>query len=219
MSRIASLLNRPEALLFDLVVDSVALPRPPAPQPRDARVRFPPLAFHRAIPPPAAPPLRPEGYLISPVELGFIPVGHWLPGVTTLASAIADFFTARSSRILRFECKLWNALALTRADPALYRFVGVAWVSRSVLKVNREVFGRFINVTRPAAALYNNQGSFATHGFRELAKAEVGREVREEELADVEESVVRLFQHLTPLFNAYSRPEEVMACRYVQSSW
>jgi hypothetical protein len=38
-------------------------------------------------------------------------------------------------------------------------------------------------------------------------------EVREEELA-----VVRLFQHLTPLFNAYSRPEEVMACRYVQSS-
>jgi hypothetical protein len=142
-----------------------------------------------------------------------------MPGVMKLTSAISDFFSARSSRILRFECKLWNALTLTRADPALYRYIGVAWITRDILKVNREVFGQFINVTRPAAALYNNQGSFATHGFREVALSDVKQLVADEELEDVEESVVRLFQHLTPLFNAYSRPEEVMACRYIQSSW
>jgi hypothetical protein len=69
------------------------------------------------------------------------------------------------------------------------------------------------------AALYNNQGSFATHGFKEIERSEVELMVSESELSDVDESIVRLFTHRTPLFNTYSTPEEVMACRYIQSSW
>jgi hypothetical protein len=131
---------------------------------------------------------------------------------------MADFFRARSSRVVRFEHKLWNALALTKSDPKLYDFVGVIWLTRSVLKVNRDVFGGFINVTRPAAALYNAQGSFATHGFREVPLRDV-QGVTPEEVSDVDESVVRLFEHITPLFNVYSTDAQVLCCRYFQSSW
>jgi hypothetical protein len=244
MSGIESLLNRPDPLLLDIVIGSLTLPQPSVREEADSRVHFPLLQFGLAFPPLVAPILassadtppppklsfsrlpkaKPSvwqlgGYLINPIELGFIPVGHWLPGLMNLTSAIGDFFSARSSRILRFECKLWNALALTRADRALYPYVGVVWITHGILKVNRDVFGQFINVTRPAAALYNKQGSFATHGFKEVGLKDVKQFVPADELDDVEESVVRLFHHLTPLFNAYSRPEEVMACRYVPSSW
>jgi hypothetical protein len=238
MACIESLLNRRDALVFDISLDSLMPPTRPLPEDAESKVHFPLLGFDlpmhaqtttAVIPRPRIVPSRREkpqpkvsyiaGYVFDPVELGFIPVGHWMPGPMTLKTAMTEFFTVRSSRILRFECKLWNALALVREDPELYRYVGVAWISRTVLKVNRDVFGRFINVTRPAAALYNNQGSFATHGFKEIALSEVEGVVPAEQLSDVEESVVRLFTHLTPLFNAYSRPDEVMSCRYVQSSW
>jgi hypothetical protein len=158
-------------------------------------------------------------YTISPAALGFIPAGHWAPGAVKLTTVMSEFFGARSSRVLRFEHKLWNALALTKHDPSLYQHVGVVWLTRTVLKVNRNVFGQFISVTRPAAALYNNQGSFATHGFREVPLRALQGKVAQEDISDVDESIVRLFGHMTPLFNVYSTDAQVLCCRYVQSSW
>jgi hypothetical protein len=115
--------------------------------------------------------------------------------------------------ILRFEHKLWNALALTTRDPRLYMFIGVKWVTPMVLKVNRDVFGRFINVTRPAAALYNNQGSFMTHGFVEVPLKNVTT-ISAEDAFDVDESIVRLFRHGTDSFTMRSDREHVMTCCY-----
>jgi hypothetical protein len=231
MACLELLLNRPDSILLDNLLNAVI----PAAHPK---VHFPLLDFDspspgeptRPLPPPLPPAARRHrkaklevrssvDYLINPVALGFVPAGHWLPGEVRLSVVTAEFFRARSSRVLRFEHKLWNALALTKSDPVLYAEVGVMWLTPTVLKVNRDVFGHFINVTRPAAALYNMQGSFATHGFHEVSLRDVQEIAAPENLSDVDESIVRLFEHMTPLFNLYSTDAQVLCCRYVQGSW
>jgi hypothetical protein len=154
-------------------------------------------------------------YQIDPLELGFIPPCRWKSGETSLSNVIQEFFKARPSRILRFEQKLWNALALTRHNPMLYSQIGVKWVSMNLIKVNRDVFGKFINVSKPAAALYNNQGSFTTHGFVEVPLRDVN-DVDKEDLNDVDESITRLFRHRTDSFRMKSDQTEVMTCRYTR---
>jgi hypothetical protein len=93
----------------------------------------------------------------------------------------------------------------------------VKWVTPTILKVNREVFGWLINVTRPAAALYNNQGSFATHGFREVSFKSVEESIAPEDRVDIEESIVRLFKHVTPMFNVFFTDAHLRCCRYAPS--
>jgi hypothetical protein len=155
-------------------------------------------------------------YRFDPQELGFIPPDRWKSGDVRLGDVIEKFFKARSSKVLRFEHKLWNALALTNREPRLYSLIGVKWVTPTVLKVDRNVFGRFLNVTRPAAALYNNQGSFMTHGFVEVWLRDVP-DISDEDTADLDESVVRLFQHAADSFNMQSDKRQVMRCRYSRS--
>jgi hypothetical protein len=194
-------------------------PPPPVPSPRDTQPALPKSLGHPRRHNINSPCAFLHDYIISPVELGFIPAGQWAPGPASLSAVIAGFFSARSSRTLRFEHKLWNALALTKTDALLYDFVGVMWLTRTVFKVNRDVFGSFINVTRPAAALYNNQGSFATHGFREVRLQKLIGCVDPDDLRDVDESIVRLFEHTTPLFNMCSTDGQVLRCRYVHGPW
>jgi hypothetical protein len=235
MACVEMLLNRADSILLDNFVNAV-LPFGHS-QSSHPKVHFPLLDFDSPKPtepsctvPPPVPAARrhrkvksevpsPVDYVVNPVALGFVPAGHWLPGEVWLSDVTAEFIRARSSRLLRFEHKLWNALALTKSDPALYASVGVMWLTPTVLKVNREVFGHFINVTRPAAALYNMQGSFATHGFHEVRLRDVQEIAHPDNLTDVDESIVRLFEHMTPLFNIYSTDAQVLCCRYVQSSW
>jgi hypothetical protein len=159
------------------------------------------------------PDVRFTEYRFDPQDLGFIPPGRWKSGEVKLGDIAEDFFKARSSKILRFEHKLWNALALTTREPQLYGFIGVKWVTPLVLKVNRDVFGRFLNVTRPAAALYNSQGSFMTHGFVEVSVKDVVT-LSDEDAFDVDESIVRLFQHRTDYFTMQSDTAHVMMCRH-----
>jgi hypothetical protein len=154
-------------------------------------------------------------YKVNPLELGFIPPRRWKSEQTSLATLIDKFFRARSSKILRFEQKLWNALTLTSRDPGLYSQIGVKWVAEDVIKVHRDIFGRFLNVTRPAAALYNNQGSFMTHGFVEVPRRALGG-IDEAELSEVDESVVRLFRHQTDSFTRNANETKVMTCTYTR---
>jgi hypothetical protein len=156
-----------------------------------------------------------KDYRINPIELGFIPPRRWKCSNILLSDTIDEFFKARPSKILRFEQKLWNALALTRHDPALYSQIGVKWLNNNVILVHRDVFGRFINVTRPSAALYNNQGSFMTHGFVELPRNQV-EGVDETELNEVDESIVRLFRHRNNSFHLKATATQVIRCRYAR---
>jgi hypothetical protein len=151
---------------------------------------------------------------VDPVALGFIPSDRWSAGEVLLETIMTKFFRARSTRLLRFEHKLWNALVLTRSDSALYPFIGVIWLTRRIIKVNCDVFWHFINVTRPASALCSMQGSFATHGFQEISLRHVAGMMTADQISDVDESTVRLFVHTAALFTACATNDQVLCCKY-----
>lgn len=154
-------------------------------------------------------------FYINPIELNFLPKELWLTQKVTIRSVFQNFFKARSTKNLRFEHKLWNALALSKRYPELIPFLGVFWVSKNLIKVNRDIFGALINVSKPAAALFNNQGSFLTHGFLEITKEKALRKgISPELVEDVDESVVRLFKHSTGMLTADSNKADVSACRW-----
>jgi hypothetical protein len=162
-------------------------------------------------------PLQFRECTVDPFQLSFLPIGRWQAQVVTIGELVTDFFGVRSSRVLRFEHKLWNALALTKCNPHFYAYIGVKWVTPTILKVNRDVFGSFINVTRPAAALYNKQGSLATHGFREVPLRAVAHLISFDDRSDIDESVVRVFEHATPLFNIFFADPHLRGCRYARA--
>lgn len=81
--------------------------------------------------------------------------------------------------------------------------------------MNRDRFGALINVTRPAAALFNSQGSFLTHGFAEVSKqTALEHGVSPQVLEDVDEFIVRLYVHTSGTFTAVSCHLDVAACRW-----
>ena len=153
---------------------------------------------------------------INPIELNFLPKEFWLTPQTTIKQVIQTFFKARSTKNLRFEHKLWNALILSTHYPELISVLGIYWISIDILKVNRDIFGALINVTKPAAALFNSQGSFLTHGFVEVSKEEALKihMIKEELVDDVDESVVRLFRHSAGLLKANSHKGDLVTCRW-----
>lgn len=110
---------------------------------------------------------------IDPNKLGFLPRDFWIrSNLLTLDQIKKDFFRARSSKSLRFEFKLWNALAITKNYPSLFNEIGVKWVARVLIMVHRDVFGKLLNVSRPSAALFSSCGAFMTHGFIEVSLKE-----------------------------------------------
>lgn len=156
-----------------------------------------------------------QDFYINPIELNFLPKELWLTQKVTLKSVFQTFFKARSTKNLRFEHKLWNALSLSKHYPELIPFLGVFWVSKNLIKVNRDIFGALINVSKPAAALFNNQGSFLTHGFLEISKEKALKKgIPPELIDDVDESVVRLFKHSAGLLTADSNKADVSTCRW-----
>lgn len=116
---------------------------------------------------------------IDPNKLGFLPRDFWIrSNLITLEQIKRDFFRARSSKSLRFEFKLWNALAITKRYPSLFKEIGVKWVAHVLIMVHRDVFGKLLNVSRPSAALFSSCGAFMTHGFIEVSLREAKQRLR-----------------------------------------
>ncbi|OHT16083.1 hypothetical protein TRFO_42061 [Tritrichomonas foetus] len=157
----------------------------------------------------------PLNLIVNPIELSFLPKEIWLVQNVPLRIVLQTFFKARSTKNLRFEHKLWNALSLTKNYPELVSIVGIYWVSHDVIKVHRDLFGSLINVTKPSAALFNNQGSFITHGFIEISKQEaLSFGVCSEWVEDVDEYCIRLFRHSSGLLKATSTRSDIYTCRW-----
>lgn len=155
-----------------------------------------------------------ENRYLNPLALDFLPPEKWKDEVIPLSVAIDDFFKARSTKSLRFEFKLWNALQITKLYPELFSEIGIAWISKSFLKVHRDIFGALINVTRPSAALFSSCGAFMTHGFKEITSQEALSEVKPEDLQDVDESLIRIFKHKDAGILRDSSVESINNCRW-----
>jgi hypothetical protein len=170
------------------------------------------------------PPLRPlrdqkthPDVLISPQACGFFPPRHWVRiHDVKLSSLIGEHFRVRSSRLVRFEHKLWNALAISQHSPELYTSVGVKWVSDTIFKVNKDVLGELFAVLRPGSAFFSQGGSFATHGFREMSIEHAKAEAPGGDYTDVDEVVVRLFKHTEGRFRRDSTYQDVNECTWAR---
>lgn len=156
--------------------------------------------------------------ILDPVELKFIPADQWTRGKVTLEKLKKEFFCARSSKCLRFEYKLWNALQITKHYPYLFSEIGVRWVAKSYIMVHRDIFGHLLQVTRPSAALFSSCGMFMTHGFREILLSEVKHTIDPREMASIDESIVRLFAHKANDFNEESGAEDIIKIKWNNES-
>jgi hypothetical protein len=177
-----------------------------------------PVNFMAVHPAPKSPEKLREAMLeitVRPEALGFVPVIMWNKMELRLNELVSDYFRARSSRKIRFEHKLWNALALTRSLPEFYSLIGVTWVSSAVFKVDKDIFGRLLAVTRPGSAFFSQRGSFVSHGFREVSVSEARQlRIADSQLTDVDEVVVRLFRHSLGLFRSDSSVKDINECTW-----
>lgn len=156
--------------------------------------------------------------ILDPVELSFIPADQWTKGKISLENLKKDFFCARSSKCLRFEYKLWNALQITKHYPYLFKEIGVRWVAKSFIMVHRDIFGHLLQVTRPSAALFSSCGMFMTHGFREIMLSEVRNSIDPREISSIDESIVRLFVHKANDFNEDSGSADIVKIKWNNES-
>lgn len=141
---------------------------------------------------------------IHPIDYDFRPKEEWEDKKLSLSYIEENHFKVRSSRKLHFEHKLWNALMITKLRPELFPIIGVKWVTSEVIKIDKDIFGRLLGLTRPTAALFNPQGSLASHGFVEVdidEKDEPGKSVR-------------YVRHKQGTFNSTSGPEELSNCKW-----
>ena len=148
--------------------------------------------------------------LINPFKLGFLPQDIAVDDDYTLDSLILSHFKSRSTRRVRVEHKLWNALCITKANPIMYKAVGIIWISSSIIKVNRTIFANLLGLAKPAAGLFYVQGIFPAHGFIELSTSQAEAEVDKSKLQDVDGNYVKLYKHQYDLFSIDSGVDELI---------
>ena len=154
---------------------------------------------------------------INPHMLGFLPREIAEDKQFVLSDIIKSYFQIRSTKKVRFEHKLWNALCITKMNPILFRIIGVMWISDNILKVHRSIFANLLGITKPTAALFNIQGSFPSHGFIEVDVKDASKEVSPQQLTDVDGIQIRLFQHEHHLFTSHSGIDELVNCRWKEN--
>ena len=154
---------------------------------------------------------------INPYRLGFLPQDITEDKQIMLRDIIKSHFQIRSTKKVRFEHKLWNALCITKSNPMMFRCIGVMWISNYILKVHRTIFANLLGITKPTAALFNIQGSFPSHGFVEIDIKQASKQLTPQQLADVDGIQIRLFEHQEHLFTCSSGIEELVNCRWKEN--
>lgn len=155
-----------------------------------------------------------KSFYFNPKELELLPEHYWGDQMISLSEAEQNFFSVRSSKKLRFEYKLFDALTITQKYSQAYDLVGIAWVTKLVFKVNRNIFGPFVGISNPSSSLFNGQGSMIRHGFKEIPLEEMENYQDNQLLSDVDNLVVRLFKHESEKFTWDSRGRDVAICRW-----
>lgn len=152
--------------------------------------------------------------LIDPIEIGFLPKGYWRPGSQNLNFLKSNYFQRRPTRTITFDLKLWNSLRITRKFPNLYSEIGVLWITPQIFKVNKGIFGKFVNIRHPTSSLYNSSGCFSTHGFEEVRMSSISELVSSSSIFDVDEINVRLYRHKNGTFNVDSNTSDLSKCKW-----
>lgn len=156
-----------------------------------------------------------EQYRFNPVELNFVPRKYFQDRTYSFGEIISGFFQKKNSSNSRFSHKLFNSIKLGEYDEKFVQFVGVKWLNRAVLRVEKRVFARLIGVKSVDGSLFHQQGNFTSHGFIEISEGEVPSLCPDIDLTGVDFDNVRLLYHHDGLFHAASTGEEVEAIRWI----
>jgi hypothetical protein len=152
---------------------------------------------------------------LNPGQLGFIPVCFWPDEVCTFGHLVSSFFRAKTCSNSRFLHKLFNALRITDSDPYYAVFLGVRWVTDKVIKIDKTKFANLLGIRSVNGSLFNQQGNFPSHGFRELAPGQASQWVSPAGLEDVDFENVRLLIHRSGEFTRGCGPDVEERCRWV----
>jgi hypothetical protein len=149
----------------------------------------------------------------EPNDLGFVPV-PWPSRKRTFGDLVTNFFTRKSSASSRFLHKLVNALKIVDEDSAHYDLVGVAWVTDTILKVDKVRFARLLGIKTIDGSLFHKQGNFPSHGFVEICPADARKMLSPQELEGVDFDIVRLITHEAGEFSRGNTPDVEDKCRW-----
>jgi hypothetical protein len=154
--------------------------------------------------------------VLNPRQLGFLPL-LWSDRLRTFGFLVENFFRKKSSADTQFLYKLFNAVRITDFDPSYFRFVGVAWVTDRIMKVDKRRFATLLGIRTIDGSLFHKQGNFPSHGFVEVAPDEARRTIPAEALVDVDFDEIRLFTHEPNNFFRGCGPDILTKCRFLNS--
>ncbi|OHT00776.1 hypothetical protein TRFO_07753 [Tritrichomonas foetus] len=199
------------------------IPPPPVPQQRKAQRKSQPKA--KVLPP----DLNIEGpssnkaykialvdaqLTVSPQALGFLPSNYWLNLDSTFGDLVTKFFQRKNNANCRFPHKLYNALSIVEQDPKMYNLLGVKWITDTVFKVDKLLFGRVLGISSIDGGLFHQQGNFPSHGFCEVSGQELEQLKTNYNLTDIDQDRVRLMHHPDGLFQKSSNEDDVNRCKW-----
>jgi hypothetical protein len=156
---------------------------------------------------------RSPDIVFNPRELGFLPL-HWPDGMRTFGDLYTGFFKRKNTSSSRFLHKLFNALKIADIEPRYRHFIGVEWVTETVLRVDKTNFARLLGIKTIDGSLFHRQGNFPSHGFVELTIEEARRILRPDLLRGVDFEEVRLLRHEPRMFVRGCGPEVDLSCKW-----
>ena len=156
-------------------------------------------------------------FVINPQKLGFIPPNSWMDKEITFGYLVSSFFQKRNNASSRFSHKLYNALRLSSAYPNLAPYIGVEWITPTILKVNKYTFARLLKIKTIDGSLFHQQGNFPSHGFVELTEKESHECLTSEQLEDVDYESVRLLKHPAGIFTKDCTGSDIADCKWINS--
>lgn len=132
---------------------------------------------------------------------GFVPKKFWDKNPNqTFGWCLVNFFQRKNNANSRFLHKLYNALILDTLYPQLSPYIGVSWLNKKIIKVNKHVFGRLIGVKTVDNSLFHQQGNFPSHGFVEISACDVNTISSDVNLEGVDFDNVRILYHVQGIF-------------------
>jgi hypothetical protein len=153
-----------------------------------------------------------QTFRINPSALQFIPASYWPNKDFTFGEIVFDHFRRKNNPSSRFSHKLYNALKLREQYQTLAPFIGVEWLTDTILLVNRVRFARLLGIGSVSGSLFQQQGNFSTHGFTELSLHNVRSSYQHLLQPGLDDAVTHFLTHSKGRFKRNSTEEDAKQC-------
>lgn len=154
---------------------------------------------------------------LNPHKLGFAPASYWPDEEYTFGDIVEDFFRRKNHPNSRFSHKVYNALQISEKVPHLRKFIGLSWLSNTVMRVENNIFGRLIGITSIAGGLFHRQGNFTSHGFIDAPASIVRMDLGPDYIIPSEKDNYRLLIHSMGMVYRGCTEDDIAHCKWAQT--